>query len=259
MSKSPYAQLKEEAWAANLEIPARNLAIYTWGNVSAFDPDKGVFAIKPSGVAYDELKVEDIVVLDLDGNKVEGTMRPSSDTPTHLELYRSFAMSGPSKGKIKGITHTHSPHATAWAQAGKCVPLFGTTHADHSANPVLCTELLSKEAVAADYELETGKLIVESFKNPPKKFLELCGNLQEREGFKLVPHENPMVLVCGHGPFTWGESAHKSVYNAAVLEEVARMAFVTLQVNPDAAQLVDYIVDKHYQRKHGKNAYYGQN
>lgn len=267
MKKSPYFELKEEAWNANLEIPKRNLAIYTWGNVSAFDENKGVFAIKPSGVAYDELKIEDIVVLDLEGNKVEGKMKPSSDTATHLELYRSFALNGKSCGKIKGITHTHSPYATSFAQAGKYVPLFGTTHADHCANAVLCTPLLTEMAVNSNYELETGKLIVESFKNPPKSFLELCSNLgnlenlensPQKDTFTLVPHENPMVLVCGHGPFTWGENAHKSVYNAAVLEEVCKMAFLTLQINPNASQLANYIVQKHYQRKHGKNAYYGQ-
>lgn len=258
--KTPYAEIKEKAWRANMEIPARGLAIYTWGNVSQFDAARAVFAIKPSGVPYDELTADDMVVLDLDGTVVEGTLNPSSDTPTHRVLYREFALSDVSKGKIGGITHTHSPYAVSWAQAARPIPLFGTTHADHSPYGVVCTPFLSREQVAADYEGETGKLIAETFKNPPADFFACTSALPQaaRGGFALVPHENPMVLVAGHGPFTWGEDAHKSVYNAAVLEEVARMALFTLRLNPECPPLADYVVDKHYQRKHGANAYYGQ-
>ena len=235
-SGSRWASLKEEAWRANLEIPRQGLALYTWGNVSALDPDAGVFAIKPSGVPYSELTADDLVVIDMDGEKVEGSLNPSSDTPTHLELYRAFASSG-----VRGIIHTHSTHAVAWAQACMGIPLFGTTHADHVQVPVPCTRLLSKEAVENDYEKETGKLIVEHF---------------VAAGFKA--EEVNMVLVGGHGPFAWGPSAAKAVYNGAVLEEVARMASLTLEINPSAKELPDYIVSKHYERKHGPKAYYGQ-
>lgn len=246
--KSAYQSLKEEAFEANMQIPVRGLAIYTWGNVSAFDKDRGVFAIKPSGVPYDTMKVDDIVVVDLDLKKVEGTMNPSSDTPTHAELYKRFQ-------NIGGITHTHSPHATAWAQACRSIPLLGTTHADHSANAVVCTSMIQAEAVERAYEAETGILIADTFLNPEKVGAkDYWGNPLK----PLVPSENPMVLVAGHGPFTWGANADKSVYNAAVLEEVARMAWITMQVNPEWKPLPDYVVNKHYQRKHGKNAYYGQ-
>lgn len=229
-----YQSLKEIAFEANMQIPARNLAIYTWGNVSAFDRYAAVFAIKPSGVPYDRLKIDDIVVVDLDCKVVEGKLNPSSDTPTHAVLYKAFGTAG-----VNGITHTHSTFATAWAQACKPIPLFGTTHADHSPNAIPCTPYLTKEAVQRNYEYETGKLIVDTFKN-------------------INPIENPMILVAGHGPFAWGESADKSVYNAAVLEEVAKMAYLTLGINPLSATLPDYITEKHYLRKHGKNAYYGQ-
>ncbi|MHC1692874.1 MAG: L-ribulose-5-phosphate 4-epimerase [Sphaerochaetaceae bacterium] len=229
---SPFAALKEEAWAANMEIPRRNLALYTWGNVSAFDPQRGVFAIKPSGVPYDLLKVEDIVVVDLEGKTVEGTLRPSSDMLTHMVLYRDFPM-------IRGITHTHSTYAVAWAQAGLSIPVFGTTHADHSHLPIPCTPFMSEEQVVGNYELETGRLIVDTFKDIPYQ-------------------DQPMVLVAGHGPFAWGKNATTSVYNAVVLEEVARMAYLTLSINPKAQELPAYIIQKHYQRKHGPNAYYGQ-
>jgi L-ribulose-5-phosphate 4-epimerase len=232
MAPSTYATLKEEAWSANLEIPRRNLALYTWGNVSAYDPAAGVFAIKPSGVPYDQLSVDDIVVVDLDGKIVEGKLRPSSDTPTHQVLYRHFP-------KIGGITHTHSTHATAWAQAGQSIPVFGTTHADHSHLPIPCTPLLGRDQVEGQYEEETGKLIVDCFK-------------------EIAYLEQPMVLVAGHGPFAWGKDATTSVYNAVVLEEVARMAWLTLSIDPDAQPLPKYITDKHYQRKHGPKAYYGQ-
>ena len=245
---SSYKYLKEEAFEANMEIPMRKLAIYTWGNVSAFDKDKGVFAIKPSGVPYDTMKPDDIVVMDLDGNKVEGKLNPSSDTPTHIELYRRFE-------NIGGITHTHSPYATSWAQACRSIPLFGTTHADHSANEVPCTPMITKEAVETAYEKETGILIAKTFLDPASVNALDCNGKPRKV---LVPAENPMVLVAGHGPFAWGSNATKSVYNAAVLEEVAKMAWITLSVNPSAKTLPEYVINKHYERKHGKNAYYGQ-
>ena len=229
---SPYAELKERAFTANLEIPKRNLAIYTFGNVSALDAKRGVIAIKPSGVAYDRLTVDDMVVLDLSGNIVEGALRPSSDTATHLVLYRTW------KG-IGGIVHTHSTHATAWAQARRSIPIYGTTHADHLAEDVPCTAVMSDEAVARDYEVETGNQILECF--------------NDRD-----PLHIPMVLVAGHGPFTWGATPEKAVYNAAVLEELAQMAFVTHTLDPSAARLPDKLIQKHFERKHGKNAYYGQ-
>src|SRR5690606_34227697 len=190
---SPYRELKERSWAANQEIPRRGLAIYTFGNASALDADRGVIAIKPSGVAYDGLAVDDMVVLDLEGKIVEGKLRPSSDTATHLVLYRSF------KG-VGGVVHTHSTYATGWAQARAPIPIYGTTHADHLAEDVPCTAVMSDEAVERDYELETGNQILECFK--------------DRD-----PHHTPMVLVSGHAPFTWGATPEKAVYNATVLEE----------------------------------------
>jgi L-ribulose-5-phosphate 4-epimerase len=231
---STYKTLREEAFAANMEIPKRGLAIYTWGNVSAFDAAASVFAIKPSGVPYDELTAESMTLVDLDGKIVDSKTRPSSDTETHRILYREFSGLG-------GITHTHSPYAVGWAQARRDVPLFGTTHADHCTEAIPCTPLLDEAAVKGDYERETGNLIVRTFK--------------ERG---LNPLHMEMVLVAGHGPFTWGASAAKSVYNAAVLEEVGKMALFTLQIAPHAAPLPDYITRKHFERKHGKDAYYGQ-
>jgi L-ribulose-5-phosphate 4-epimerase len=229
-----YKSLKEEAYEANMEIPQRNLAIYTWGNVSAFDADKGVFAIKPSGVAYDELTPETIVVVDLEGTVVSGGLRPSSDTLTHLVLYREFA-------GIRGITHTHSTYAVAWAQVRRPVPVYGTTHADHGAEDIPCTAVMGEDAVKNNYELETGNLIVATFRQQHKDPLHM-----------------PMVLVAGHGPFTWGNSAQQSVYHAAVLEEVCKMAQLTLALNPRAEPLPEHIIRKHWERKHGANAYYGQ-
>lgn len=236
---SKYQTLKEEAYEANMQIPVQHLALYTWGNVSAFDPQLGVFAIKPSGVPYPELTAESMVIVDLDGKVVEGTLRPSSDTPTHAVLYKEFAVKD--GAKIRGIIHTHSTYAVSWAQAVKPVPLFGTTHADHIQTEVPCTPYLSKEAVENDYEKETGNLIVSHFRS-----------------LKLNPEEVNMVLVGGHGPFCWGSTADKSVYNAAVLEEVSHMAINTLAITPSQKPLPEYIVQKHYLRKHGPNAYYGQ-
>lgn len=229
---SSYAGLKERAWEANQEIPRRGLAIYTFGNVSALDAERGVIAIKPSGVPYDKLLVDDMVVLDLEGTVVEGKLRPSSDTPTHLLLYRSWSAVG-------GIAHTHSSYATAWAQARQPIPLYGTTHADHLAEDVPCTAVLSDAAVERNYELETGNQILECFR--------------ERS-----PLHTPMVLVAGHAPFTWGDTAEKAVYNAAVLEEVAKMALLTRTIDPEAARLPSNLVRKHFERKHGRHAYYGQ-
>jgi L-ribulose-5-phosphate 4-epimerase len=229
---SPYRALKERAWIANLEIPKRGLAIYTFGNVSALDSARGVVAIKPSGVAYDKLTAEDLVVVDLSGKIVEGKLRPSSDTPTHLALYRAWS-------GIGGVVHTHSSYATGWAQARLPIPIYGTTHADHLDEDVPCTAVMSDEAVERDYELETGNQILECF--------------QRRD-----PLHTPMVLVAGHGAFTWGETAEKAVYNAVVLEELAHMAFVTRTLDAQAARLPQGLIRKHFQRKHGKNAYYGQ-
>ena len=234
MNASAYQSLRDEAYEANMEIPARGLAIYTWGNVSAFDPRKGVFAIKPSGVAYDKLSPGAMVVVDLEGKVAEGKYNPSSDTETHRVLYRAFS-------GIRGITHTHSAYAVAWAQARRPVPVFGTTHADHGAGEIPCTEIMGEAAVRNNYELETGNLIVETFRNQGKDPLHM-----------------PMILVAGHGPFTWGDSAAKSVYHGAVLEEVCRMALLTLTLDPLAAPLPEHIIRKHWERKHGPGAYYGQ-
>ncbi len=229
---SKYRALKERAWAANMEIPKRGLAIYTFGNVSALDAQAGVFAIKPSGVPYEQLQVNHMVVVDLEGRIVEGTLRPSSDTRTHIVLYRNL------KG-VGGIVHTHSTYATGWAQAHQPIPLYGTTHADHLAEDVPCTELMSAEAVERDYEMETGQQILECFRGRD-------------------PLHTPMVLVAGHAPFAWGETAEKAVYNAAVLEELAKMAFITRGIHPEAHRLPDRLVRKHFERKHGPSAYYGQ-
>ena len=227
-----FSALREEALAANLEIAELKLAILTWGNASAFDPAAGVFAIKPSGLEYSELSPESMVVVDLEGRVVEGSLRPSSDTKTHLVLYRSFE-------GVRGVCHSHSTYAVAWAQARRGIPCLGTTHADQTAGEIPCTPMIGPEALAKDYELGTGELIVETFRG--KKPLEV-----------------PMVVVAGHGPFAWGRSAMEAVHYAAALEEVARMALLTYQVNPGAAPLPEHVMRKHYERKHGASAYYGQ-
>ena len=229
---SVYHELKERAWVANLEIPKRGLAIYTFGNVSAFDPERGVVAIKPSGVDYDRLSIDDMVVVDLAGKIVEGALRPSSDTPTHLVLYRAFQ-------GIGGIVHTHSTYATGWAQARRPIPILGTTHADHLAEDVPCTAIMDERAVASDYETETGNQILACFRD-------------------RNPLHSPMVLVAGHGPFTWADTPAKAVYNAVVLVELAKMALATLVIHPDAPRLPEHLIRKHFERKHGKDAYYGQ-
>jgi L-ribulose-5-phosphate 4-epimerase len=229
---SSYKELKDQAWECNMELPRRNLVVYTFGNVSALDRAKGVFAIKPSGVPYEELKPEQMVVVDLDCRVVEGNLRYSSDTKTHAVLYRNFS-------DIGGVVHTHSPYCVAWAQAMKPVPIFGTTHADHLPVAIPCTEVMDDEKIKGDYEEETGNMIRETFKNLPYKEVE-------------------MVLVACHGPFTWGTTASKAVYNSAVAEELAKMALWTISINPQTPQLKQSIIKKHYERKHGKNAYYGQ-
>ena len=227
--------LKEEVFQANLEIPKQNLAIYTFGNVSAIDRNAGIIAIKPSGIPYSDLKVEDIVLVDLDNKIVEaGAKRPSSDTKTHILLYKKFE-------KIGGVCHTHSTYAVAWAQARRPIPNLGTTHADHLIHAVPVTNEMTDEMIKGDYEHETGNQILDIFKKE-----------------NLSPEEVEMVLVACHGPFTWGKSAMKAVYNAAVLEELAKMAFLTLQINPLTSPIKKSLVDKHYFRKHGTSAYYGQ-
>jgi len=230
--KSIYGELKEQAFRANMEIPRRGLAIYTFGNVSAFDAQRAVFAIKPSGVAYEVLTAADMVVIDLDAKVVEGSLRPSSDTKTHAALYKGFP-------GIGGIVHTHSTYATAWAQARMPIPIYGTTHADHLAEDVPCTAVMTAEAVGGDYEAETGTQIIDCFRTRD-------------------PHQTPMVLVAGHGPFAWGKTADKAVYHAVVLEELAKIASITRSLDPAAERLPEYLVRKHFERKHGKSAYYGQ-
>ena len=229
---SIYSELKERAWVSNMELPRRNLVVYTFGNVSAFDSDRGVFAIKPSGVPYEQLKPEHMVVVDLDYKIVEGTMRYSSDTKTHAVLYKNFDGLG-------GIVHTHSPYCVAWAQAQKSVPIFGTTHADHLPTDIPCTESMSESQINGDYEEETGNLII--------KALSGMSHL-----------EVEMVLVASHGPFTWGVTPEKAVYNSVVAEELAKMALFTISIDPEAARLKQTLINKHYDRKHGSNAYYGQ-
>lgn len=224
-------QLKEEVLKANLELVKQGLVIYTWGNVSGIDREKGLVVIKPSGVSYDSMKASDMVVVDLDGKVVEGDLNPSSDTPTHLELYKAFPTIG-------GVVHTHSSFATSWAQAGRSIPVLGTTHADYFHGDVPCTPALDRSQIEGEYEAETGRVIVEAFKG-------------------LNPVHTPAVLVKNHGPFSWGRTPAEAVYHAKVLEEVAAMTFRSLLLNP-AADIDDALVQKHFMRKHGPNAYYGQ-
>ena len=227
-------ELKEKVYLANMELPKRGLVTYTWGNVSGIDREKGLFVIKPSGVEYDELKPSDMVVMDLQGNKVEGDMNPSSDTKTHLVLYNAFPQVG-------GIVHTHSPFSVAWAQAGEDLPCYGTTHADYFYGSIPCARHLTQEELDEDYEKNTGVTIVETFK--------------ERG---LDPMAVSAVLCFSHGPFTWGKDPAQAVYHSVVLEECAKMGIFTRMVNPNAAPAPQRMQDKHYMRKHGPNAYYGQ-
>ena len=224
-------KLKEEVWKANLDLVKHGLVIFTWGNVSGIDRQHGMVVIKPSGVSYNTMKPSDMVVLDLYGKVVEGTLKPSSDAPTHLVLYRQFL-------NIGGVVHTHSEWATIWAQAGLGIPALGTTHADYFYGEVPCTRKMTSEEITGDYELETGRVIVECFKG-------------------IDPDQVPGVLVNNHAPFTWGKNAGDAVHNAVVLEEVAKMSFRTLQLN-SMASMDKALLDKHFLRKHGANAYYGQ-
>lgn len=225
-------QLKKEVYEANMLLPKYNLVTFTWGNVSGIDRESGLFVIKPSGVDYDKLRPEDMVVVDLDGNRVEGEMNPSSDTATHVVLYKAFP-------NIGGIVHTHSPWATSWAQAGRGIPCYGTTHADYMYGEIPCVRNLTREEIEEAYEKNTGVLIAEYFKD--KDYVAM-----------------PAVLCKNHGPFTWGKDAHEAVHNAVVLENVAMMACRCEMVNPQVQPAPQELQDKHYLRKHGPNAYYGQ-
>lgn len=224
-------ELKNRVYEANMDLPKYNLVKFTWGNVSEIDREKGLFVIKPSGVDYDKLTPDDMVVVDLEGNVVEGRYKPSSDTPTHVELYKAFS-------KIGGIVHTHSTYATSFAQAGRNIPCYGTTHADSIYGDIPCSRNLTEEEINEAYEKNTGKVIIETFE-------------------KLDYMATPTILCKNHGSFSWGENAKKAVYNAVVLEEVAKMAILTEMINKDVKEAPKCIQDKHYNRKHGKNAYYG--
>lgn len=227
-------KLKQEVYQANMELTRKGLVTYTWGNASGIDRETGYFVIKPSGVEYEKLTPDDMVVMDLNGDKIEGDYRPSSDTATHLELYRRYP-------EIGGIVHTHSAEATAWAQAGRSIPLYGTTHADYFYGAIPCARNLTPQEIAGAYEKNTGLVIIETF-----------------EKMGLNPVHTPGVLCKNHGPFTWGKDAAEAVYNAVVLEEVAKMATRTEMINPKAQTAPDCLKDKHFFRKHGENAYYGQ-
>ncbi len=224
-------ELKKEVYETNMLLPKYGLVTFTWGNVSGIDRESGLVVIKPSGVDYDKLKPEDMVVIDLDGNKVEGRYNPSSDTPTHVELYKAFP-------KIGGVVHTHSSWATSWAQAGRGIPCYGTTHADYMYGTIPCVRNLTQEEIEVGYEKNTGTLIVEDFKN--RDYVAM-----------------PAVLCKNHGPFTWGKDAHEAVHNAVVLEEVSKMAARCEMINPQNQEAPQELQDKHYYRKHGANAYYG--
>lgn len=228
-------KLKEAVLAANLDLPSYGLVTFTWGNVSAIDRERGLMVIKPSGVDYDVMQIDDMVVVELaSGKVVEGDRKPSSDTPTHLELYKAFPAIG-------GVVHTHSRHATSWAQAGRDLPAFGTTHGDYFYGAVPCTRPMSDAEINGAYEKETGTVIIETFRQR-----------------NIDPNMVPGVLVYSHGPFVWGTDAHNAVHNAVVLEEVAQMNLLSLALNPNLAPMQQTLLDKHYLRKHGKNAYYGQ-
>ncbi len=231
---SKYSKLKQECYEANMQLNELNLVVYTFGNVSAVDRENRVFAIKPSGVAYENLKPEDIVIVDFDNNIIEGSMRPSSDTKTHAYLYKNWQ-------NIGGIAHTHATYSVAWAQAQKDIPIFGTTHADHLTKDIPCASPMADNLIEGNYEHNTGIQILNCFKDK-----------------NLSYEEVEMVLVGNHGPFAWGKTAAKAVYNSKVLEVIAEMAHLTLQINPNAPRLKDSLIKKHYERKHGKDSYYGQ-
>ena len=224
--------LKKAVYEANIDLVRHGLVLFTWGNVSGIDRESGLVVIKPSGVSYDTMKAEDMTVVSLDGKTVEGRWRPSSDTPIHLELYKAYPALG-------GVVHTHSTHATAFAQAGRAIPAYGTTHADYFFGDIPCTRRLTAEEVNGEYERNTGLVILET--------------LQGKD-----PMEVPAILTQSHGPFSWGKDPAEAVYHAVVLEEVARMALLTESLNPKVVRADSHLLEKHYQRKHGKNAYYGQ-
>lgn len=227
-------ELKEEVYEANILLPKYGLVTFTWGNVSAFDKESGYFVIKPSGVEYEDMKAEDMVVMDLEGNKIEGRLNPSSDTATHIEIYKAFK-------DVGGIVHTHSAYATSWAQAGRGIPCYGTTHADYFYGEIPCIRCLTKEEIESAYEKNTGLVLV-----------------AELERMKKDPLAVPAALCQNHGVFAWGKDAHEAVHNAAVTEEVAKMAFRSELINPEIKAAPQALQDKHYFRKHGANAYYGQ-
>jgi L-ribulose-5-phosphate 4-epimerase len=231
---SQYKDLKQECYEANMQLNALNLVVYTFGNVSAVDRENGVFAIKPSGVPYEDLKPEDIVIVDFDNNIIEGSMRPSSDTKTHAYLYKNWP-------NIGGVAHTHATYSVAWAQSQQDIPIFGTTHADHLTSDIPCAPPMADLLIEGNYEHNTGIQILDCFKEK-----------------NLSYEETEMVLIGNHGPFAWGKNAAKAVYNSKVLEVVAEMAYLTLQINPNAPRLKDSLIKKHYLRKHGKDSYYGQ-
>ena len=225
-------QLKQQVFEANMDLPRYGLVTFTWGNVSAIDRQRGLVVIKPSGIAYESMTVDDMSVVDLQGHVVEGRWRPSSDTATHLELYRRYPDLG-------GVVHTHSTHATAWAQAGLAIPALGTTHADYFFGDIPCTRALSAQEVDEAYELNTGQVIIETLG-------------------EANPLHTPGIVVYQHGPFAWGKDAHEAVHNAVVMEEVARMAWIARGINPQLQPIDSWLMNKHFQRKHGPNAYYGQ-
>lgn len=231
---SIYKDLKQECYEANMQLNALNLVVYTFGNVSAVDREKGVFAIKPSGVPYEDLKPEDIVIVDFDNNVIEGSLRPSSDTKTHAYLYKNWP-------NIGGVAHTHATYSVAWAQSQRDIPIFGTTHADHLTSDIPCAAPMNDSLIEGNYEHNTGIQILDCFNEK-----------------NLSYEETEMILIGNHGPFAWGKNAAKAVYNSKVLEVVAEMAYLTLQINPNAPRLKDSLIKKHYQRKHGKDSYYGQ-
>ena len=228
-------QLKKEVYEANMLLPKYGLVTFTWGNVSGIDREQGLFVIKPSGVEYDKLTPDDMVVMSLTGEKIEGKYKPSSDTATHIEIYKAFPYVG-------GVVHTHSSYATSWAQAGRGIPCYGTTHADYLYGEIPCVRNLTQEEIDEGYEMNTGKLIVNYFKEN-----------------NIDPEAMPAVLCKNHGPFTWGKDAHEAVHNSVVLEEVAKMAYRAETINKEIAPAPQELQDKHYYRKHGANAYYGQN